>query len=439
MQAVLMAGGKGTRLWAVTDNKIPKPLVPFCGKTLIERLVETLVANRITQIVICVGYLGEQIVNLLSDGSRYGAKISYVREEAPLGTAGALYYAKEFIDSDFLLLNADLVADVDFERMLAFHRQKQAIATLFVHPNSHPYDSDIVLKDEHDRVLQFDFKENKRDCDYENCTNAGVVIFAPEVLERFTAPKKLALEKDVIAALLAEGKPVYAYASPEYVMDVGTPDRLESAQKAFESGRVAAGNLSHTQKAIFLDRDGTLNVFKGLITKPEQIELIAGVPEALAAMNASDYLALVVTNQPVIARGDCSKEMLALIHKRLYTLLGNAGCYVDDLIYCPHHPDSGYEGEVKELKVDCDCRKPKTGMIEVLVKKYHIDLSRSFFIGDTYRDVQTGANAGVKTILIPSGADVERERFNARADYVVKSLPEALALMGIRFNPEGME
>ncbi|MBQ6381823.1 MAG: HAD-IIIA family hydrolase [Clostridia bacterium] len=432
MQAVIMAGGKGTRLSSVTGDKIPKPMVPFCGRPLIEHMIENLVANGVTDIVVCVGYLGEHIVNRLGDGSRYGAKISFVREEGPLGTAGALFYAKALLNDDFLLMNADLVADVDVQRMYAYHRQKGAIATLFVHPNSHPCDSDIVVKDAHGRVLQFDFKENPRTGDYENCVNAGIVLFSVEILERFRAPEKLALEKDVIAALLAEGKPVYAYGSPEYVKDVGTPDRLEIAQREFESGRVAAGNLSRRQKAIFLDRDGTLNVFKGLITKPEQIELIAGVPEALAAINQSDYLALVVTNQPVIARGDCTPETLERIHKRLYTLLGNQGCYVDDLVYCPHHPDSGYEGERKELKIDCDCRKPKTGMIDALVKKYHIDLSQSFFIGDTYRDVQTGCNAGVKTILIPSDAATEKEQFTAQADYRVKSLPEALEKIGIR-------
>lgn len=426
-----MAGGKGTRLSAVTGDKIPKPLVPFCGRPLIEYIVENLVADGVTEIVVCVGYLGEQIVDCLGDGSRYGAKISFVHEEEPLGTAGALFYAKAFLGDDFLLVNADLVEDVDYQRMYAYHRQKGAIATLFVHPNSHPYDSDIVVKDATGKVLQFDFKDNKRDYDYENCINAGIVIFSPEVLEVFTAPKKLALEKDVIAALLAEGKPVYAYASPEYVKDVGTPDRLAVAKQEYENGKIAGRNLSRKQKAIFLDRDGTLNVFKGLITEPEQIELIAGVPKALLAINQSDYLALVVTNQPVIARGDCTPETLEKIHKRLYTLLGNAGCYVDDLIYCPHHPDSGYEGERKELKFDCDCRKPKTGMIDSLVKKYHIDLDKSYFIGDTYRDVQTGFNAGVKTILIPSDADAEKSRFTAEADYIVKSLSEALQIIGI--------
>lgn len=429
MQAVIMAGGKGTRLSSVTGNIIPKSMVPFCGKPLIEHITETLIANDIKDIVICVGYLGEQIAEYLGDGSRYGATFHFISEDVPLGTAGALYYVKEYIDEDFLFINGDLVIDVSIARMHAFHMQNKALATLFVHPNSHPYDSDIVMKDSACRVTKIDFKDSVRDYDYDNCVNAGMVIFSPQVLNRFQEPKKKALEKDVIAALVEQGERVFAYASPEYIKDVGTPDRLETAQTEYESGMITRRNLNYPQKAIFLDRDGVLNVFKGLITDPAQMELAEGVPEALVSLNQSDYLALVVTNQPVIARGDCSVQELNSIHKRLYTLLGNAGCYVDDLIYCPHHPDSGYEGEVRDLKIDCTCRKPKTGMIDALVKKYNIDLKQSFFVGDTYRDVQTGYNAGVKTILIPSDANNEKEHFSAQADYTASNLKEAVEMI----------
>ena len=431
MQAVIMAGGKGTRLSSVTGNKIPKPMVPFCGKPLIEHITENLIENGITDIIICVGYLGEQIIEYMGNGSRHGATFHFVSEDVPLGTAGALYYAKEYIKEDFLLVYADLVVDVDLQRMYEFHLKNEALCTLFVHPNSHPYDSDIVVKDSENRVVKFDFKDNVRDYDYENCINAGMVIFSKEIVSFFTELKKLALEKDVINSLINSGQRVFAYVSPEYIKDVGTPDRLEVASEEYKSGRIAGRNLKHKQKAIFLDRDGTLNKFKGLITSPAQMELIEGVPEALRRINNSDYLALVVTNQPVLARGDCTVETLELIHKRLYTLLGNAGCYVDDLIYCPHHPDKGYEGEVKSLKIDCECRKPKTGMVTALAEKYNIDLAASYFIGDTYRDVQTGRNAGVKTILIESDANNERERFPTKSNYETTSLETALEIIGI--------
>ena len=431
MQAVIMAGGRGERLARVTENKIPKPLVSFCGKPLIEHLIQTLVQNRITDIVICVGYLGEQIVRRLGDGSRFGCTLHFVRESVPLGSAGALYEAKAYIREDFLLVNADLLMNINIGAMYAFHLQKNALATLFVHPNSHPYDSDLVVRDAENRVVKIDFKGTARAEDYENCTNAGVCIFNKKILDFFTKPQNLNLEKDVLNQLLQKGERIYAYHSPEYVKDIGTPARLAEAVGEYESGKVTRRNLTHKQKAVFLDRDGTLNKYKGLITSPAQLELIEGVPEALKRINQSDYLALVITNQPVLARGDCTAETLDLIHKRLYTLLGNAGCYADDLIYCPHHPDKGYAGEVKTLKIDCVCRKPKIGMVTALAEKYNIDLAASYFIGDTYRDVQTGANAGVKTIFIPSEADDERQSFAAQPDFKVASLQEALKIIGI--------
>ena len=431
MQAVIMAGGKGTRLSAVTQNLIPKPMADFCGKPIIQLLIDNLTENGIKDIIICVGHLGEQIIDYLGDGGRFGAVFHFVKEKEPLGSAGALYYAKEYLKDDFLLVNADLVLDIDIKRMYDFHLENRAKATVFVHPNSHPFDSDIVLKDEKSRVLKFDFKGSARNYDYENCTNAGIVIFSKELLSFFDSAKKLSLEKDVIAALIESGERVFAYSSTEYVKDVGTPERFLAAKKEFESGKPLRRNLKNRQKAVFLDRDGTLNKFKGLITDPSQMELIEGVTQALKRINKSDYLAIVITNQPVLARGECTKETLDLIHKRLFTLLGNAGCFVDDLIYCPHHPDKGFEGEVKELKIDCDCRKPKTGMVNVMAQRYNIDLSASFFIGDTYTDVQTGFNCGMKSILIPSKADDGRADFSAEPDFVFDSLNDALDYLNI--------
>ena len=180
MQAVIMAGGKGTRLSAVTKGLIPKPMVPFCGMPLIGRLAEWLVRNGVREIVVCVGYLGDQIKAYFS-GESFGAAMHYIEENEPLGTAGALAYAKEFIREDFALVYADLALDVDLERMAAFHRQKGAMATLFVHPNSHPYDSDLVRCGENSRVTGFRWKDARREEDDENLVNAGLAIFSPAV------------------------------------------------------------------------------------------------------------------------------------------------------------------------------------------------------------------------------------------------------------------
>lgn len=418
-----MAGGKGTRLSAVTKDLIPKPMVPFCGKPLIGRLVEWLERNGVCDMVVCVGYLGDQIKAYLSNEG-FAAAIHYIEEKEPLGTAGALAYAGKYISEDFVLVYADLVLDADLERMTAFHRQKGAIATLFVHPNSHPYDSDLVCCGADGRVTGFRWKDARREEDYENLVNAGLAVFSPAVFRFIPSPRPMSLEKDLLSRLIQENEPVYAYRSPEYVKDVGTVDRLAEAEEEFRNGRIEKRNLKHKQRAVFLDRDGTLNIYDGLIVSPDKLRLLDGAAEAVRLINRSGYLAIVVTNQPVVARGSCTLEELGKIHKHLYTLLGNAGAYVDDLVFCPHHPDKGFPGENTAYKIACSCRKPKPGMVLAMAEKYNIDLSRSWMVGDTLRDMQTGKNAGTKTVLVPSTA-TETEAA-AAADMVFENLLDAV-------------
>ena len=144
---------------------------------------------------------------------------------------------------------------------------------------------------------------------------------------------------------------------------MGTPDRYYSVIEDIHSGKVAAKNLARKQKAIFLDRDGTINKYVGFLTNIDEFELLPGVIEAIKKINASGYLAIVVTNQPVIARGEVSYGELEEIHNKMETLLGQKGAYLDAIFYCPHHPHKGYEGERPEYKIECECRKPKPGML----------------------------------------------------------------------------
>lgn len=419
MQAVIMAGGKGTRLASVTRDLIPKPMVPFCGKPLIERIIERLVANGVRDVVVCVGYLGEQITSYFSETRVSGVNLRFVSETEPLGSAGALYYAKEYLSEDFLFVYGDLIFDVDIARMFRFHRSKNGLATLFVHPNSHPYDSDLVRCDEEGRVLGFEYKDREQNCDYANLVNAGMAIFSPEIFQFLPKPRKISLEKGLLANALLAGKELWSYRSPEFIKDVGTPDRLAEAEREWESGKIAARNLKNRQKAIFLDRDGTINEFDGLVTSPDQIRLIPGAAEAIRLINRSGYLAIVATNQPVVARGECSLDGLSAIHRRLDALLGNEGAFLDDLVFCPHHPDRGFLGEIPQYKIECNCRKPKPGMLLSMAEKYNVDLNSSWMIGDSFRDVMAGQNAGTKTALlhnpakqsnIPVSPDMECER-----------------------------
>lgn len=414
MKVVIMAGGKGTRIASVR-NDIPKPMIPICGKPILEHQIDNLKKCGLTDITLVIGYLGESIQDYFGDGSRFGVDIKYFVENQPLGTAGALYKMPELMEEDFLLMCGDIMIDVDFNRFIDFHQSKKAWATLMAHPNGHPYDSSLLVTeilppategglpiDSH-KVIQWMNKEDERTY-YRNCVNAGIEIISPELLraamENFVPrhanqPDKIDLDRDVLKRCIASGH-IYAYLSPEYIKDMGTPDRFYEAEEDMKSGRIHQRNLSQPQRAVFLDRDGTINKHKDFLTHAEDFELLPNAAEAIKRINKSGYLAIVVSNQPVIARGESTFENLQLIHERMETLLGKEHAFVDAIYYCPHHPDKGFEGERSAYKCVCDCRKPAPGLLLKAAADWNIDLSQSYMIGDSSRDVEAGNNAGVK-------------------------------------------
>ncbi|MBQ8439947.1 MAG: HAD-IIIA family hydrolase, partial [Clostridia bacterium] len=403
MKVVIMAGGKGTRIASV-NSEVPKPMIPLLEKPILEHQIDCLKKQGYTDIILVVGHLGHVIRDYFADGSRFGVTIDYIVEDTPLGSAGALFLLKERLTEDFLLLNGDIVFDIDIASFLRRHREKGGVATLFTHPNNHPYDSGIIIADGEGRVTNWLHKEDER-LWYRNRVNAGIHLLSPKIFEDpagvgiFRELKKTDLDRDVLKPLISTGQ-VFVYDSPEYVKDMGTPDRYRAVTEDMRSGKVQAKNRSRLQKAVFLDRDGTLNRHDGFLTDIEDFTLIDGVAQAVKAINASGYLAIVITNQPVVARGEVTFAELDTIHQKMETLLGREGAYLDAVYFCPHHPHKGYEGEVPELKIECECRKPKPGMILQAARDFHIDLSASWMVGDSDRDVLAGKNAGCKTVLL---------------------------------------
>lgn len=430
MQAVIMAGGKGTRLRALTNDEIPKPMALVAGKPILQWQVECLRERGITDIVLITGHLGEKIRKFFGDGLRFGVRIRYIEETVPLGTAGALSMLPPLLKEDaFFLVFGDVLFDIDLARMLDFHRRKKAKASLFVHPNSHPFDSDLVVCDDTGRVRKFDSKYNVRTGWYHNCVNAGFYILDKTICQRIPQNTKVDLEKQLLAEMVESGELVYAYRSSEYIKDVGTMERITAAEKELKSGYIARRSLRKKQKAIFLDRDGTINKKNGLVWKEEQFELEDSAIEAIRQINMSGYLAILATNQPVVARGLCRIEDVEQIHRKLETLLGREGVYLDDIRFCPHHPDKGYPEENPAYKIPCHCRKPDIGMLEDCVRQYNIDLENSWVIGDTSVDIQTGKNAGTHTALVLTGDGGKDKKYEAVADLICADLGQAVKMI----------
>lgn len=398
IKAVIMAGGKGTRISSVASD-IPKPMIPIDGKPVLEWEIECLRDQGYKDLIITVSHLGNVIIDYFGDGSKFGVNIDYYFEETPLGNAGALFKIKNKLSDDFFLLNADSVFDINFNKFVSYHFKKGGLATLFTHPNSHPYDSGLIISNKNGEVIRWLTKEDNRPTWYKNRINAGLHVINKKLLDKEVDSEKVDLDRQLLKPLQGTGK-LFAYDSPEYVKDMGTPERYQSVTSDFINGVVKAKNLNNKQKAMFLDRDGTINEYVDFLRNIDDFKLKDNVAEAIKKINSSGYLAIVVTNQPVIARGEVTFDELEEIHNKMETLLGKEGAYLDAIYYCPHHPHKGYEGEVSELKIECECRKPKPGMLLKAAEDFNIDLSASWMVGDDDNDVLAGQAAGCKTIKI---------------------------------------
>lgn len=435
MKTIIMAGGRGTRISELFPN-IPKPLIPIANIPVLEWEICALRDQGFDDIILTLSYMHKKIESHFEDGSRLGVKISYFVEETPLGNAGALFKLRDQLTEPFLLLNADAIFDVDFNRFVAFHKQHGGLVTLFTHPNNHPYDSGLIIADENNCVRSWIAKEDERPKYYRNRVNAGLHVINPEVLDTINITQDeigtkdlemgkeitVDLDRQLLKPLVSTGK-IFCYDSSEYVKDMGTPERFFQVKSDFIEGRVKARNFLNKQKAIFLDRDGTINKYVGFLRNIDDFELLDGVAEAIKKINASGYLCVVITNQPVVARGEVSWHELEVIHNKMETELGYAGAYLDGIYFCPHHPHKGYPGEIVNLKFDCDCRKPKPGMLLKAAEDFNIDLNASYMIGDGENDVKAGIAAGCKTVLI-NGEELSCEKRDFGQNYTCESLTE---------------
>lgn len=416
--AVILAGGKGTRL-GLKDR--PKPMVLINDKPLLQIQIEWLARQGLKELYILLNYLPEVVMDELGDGQRWNLKIHYVIEKEPLGTAGALAQLKGQLTQDFFVIYGDLVCEMDLKSLAVFHYEKTSDLTLVTHPNDHPYDSDLVETDDASRVLMFLTKPHKPDLIYKNLVNAAVYLFSEKALQKLETGVFKDLARDVFPELLKELK-IFSYKTCEYLKDMGTPDRLEKVKNDINSGKLEKMSLKTPKACVFWDRDGTLINYIDNLTQKSQVQLRVNIAEVVKEFNKKGILNIVVTNQPMLAKGFMRPSELEEIHKYLETLLGNERAWLDEIYFCPHHPDKGFPGEVVELKVACECRKPKTGMLIEAMKQYKLDLNKCFFIGDSVRDLECAQRFQIPFLGFLGGESSKEEL--EKADFVSEEIIE---------------
>jgi D,D-heptose 1,7-bisphosphate phosphatase len=426
-QAIILAGGKGTRLQSRL-NGLPKPLIDIAGKPLLERQIELLMRYGFDEVLILVNHAADQIAKFIDSKKHWPIRIECIDDGEPLGTAGATIAIYPKLQENFLVVYGDTMLDIDLERFEKFHLDSPlASATLFLHPNDHPQDSDLVEINRNNIIEQFYPYPHPDGAYLPNLVNAGLYWIRKDAIDIAGHEKKFSdFGKDFFPQLIERDAVLKGYNSPEYIKDCGTPSRLDKVCAHLLSGRIASQNLNNPQAAIFIDRDGVINEEMGRISKHENFHLTPGSKKAIKAINESNYRAVLVTNQPVIARGDCSEEDLKNIHNKMEALLGASGAYLDRIEYCPHHPDKGFPGERAELKIECNCRKPAIGMIEKAQKELNIDLRQSWFIGDSTADMLAASTAGIRSILVQTGHAGLDEKYPVLPDYICPNFESAI-------------
>lgn len=399
--AVILAGGKGTRL-GLTDR--PKPLVPVDHRSLLEIQIEWLAGQGITKVFLLLNYMPEKIQETIGDGSRWGIQTEYVIEHDPLGTSGAVAQLKGKIQEDFFIVYGDLFSGfLDLQAMYRFHHDKRADVTLLTHPNDHPYDSDLVEANAEHKVTRFLTKPHPQNLVYFNLVNAAVYIFSPKALAQLEDNLFQDLARDVFPKWLKTLN-VFSYKSFEYVKDIGTPDRIEKLRKELTQSKTPQRKaLDQPKPCVFWDRDGTLVEYIKDLKDANDLVLKKDIEAPVKFLNSIGVLNVVVTNQPGIAKGYMTVDQLSDIHKKMETELGNCRVWLDEIYFCPHHPDKGFAGEVPELKIQCDCRKPKTGMFKHAQEAYNIDFSQSLLVGDSHRDRQAAEALGIGFVAMTGG------------------------------------
>lgn len=224
MQAIILAGGKGTRLKSVTGDIIPKPLIDVQKKPLIDHVIEHTIVQGCQNIILCTGYLGDKIQEYI-DSKQYTVDIKTSREKEQLGTAGALHLIKDLLEDEFFILYADIYTTINLQKMLQYHKKKKADVTIAVHISDHPEDSTVVKLDKRGKFIAMVNKPGSNWQKYGNLTQTSLYIVKKEILNFIPKEKASDLAKDIFPLMLQKNQKFFGYITDEYAKDMGTPER----------------------------------------------------------------------------------------------------------------------------------------------------------------------------------------------------------------------
>jgi len=434
MHAAIIAGGLGTRAAIMTGDRIPKSLLPVAGVPIIFRQLRVLRREGVTQVSVLAGHLGDRLRSALEpEAAALALKLQIMVEPKPLGTAGCLT-ALDPGRQEILILYGDMLFDIALAPLLEFHRRKNALLTVVAHPNDHPRSSDLIV--ERAGLVQRILPHwQPRRHDHRNLVPAGLYLASPGFFAALEPGTKADMINDVLPRLVAAGAPIAAYNTPEYLRDIGSPARHALAERDLLGGEVRALSCAHPRPAIFFDCDGVLNEEPGDpgVVIPDDVRMIPGAGTALRRARAAGLLTVAVTNRPQVAKGLVTFEGLDHILGRLEALLAEDGGVLDRIYACPHHPESGFPGEIPELKIRCECRKPGTLLLRQALADLPIDRPRSMLIGDSLRDIGAARGIGIWAYGVRTGYGCrDRERYRREAgtppvlDLMFESVSEAV-------------
>ena len=380
-QAVILAGGQGTRLRPFTLQS-PKPMFAFHGKPFLYYLIRQLEEQGFNEIMLLLGYKADVITSYIAGGERWKARITIRVSPVEDETGLRLRRARELLESHFLLLYCDNYCPMDLRAVYDGFLRSRADAQIGVYTNKDGYTRNNVQVAPDNRVICYDPGRSRAGL---NGVDIGYAFIKREVID-LLAENNQSFERAIYPQLIREAR-LSAHLSDHRYYSIGDPGRL-AATEAF----------LRFKRSVFLDRDGVLNQKPpqgDYVQRWDQFRWLPGVIPAVGLLKAAGYLIFVVTNQAGIALGQVAPADLDDIHTRMQADLARAGAPVDAIYHCPHHWDA-----------HCACRKPAPGLLYQAQREFHLNLRRAFLVGDSPTDLAAGRAAGCATYQVTPGCSL---------------------------------